>query len=177
MISLILVLALGGVGLVAYKFLSAKSSDDDNEVVQTPQETSAEEKQREFDALIEAKQTNLIGVAKTVSQCKYMKDAASDASVKLIDAIWEILEPLNTRYPSMDVTYRINRMASGHLTEIFEDFSKVESPSDSHHNNLIQLIEQMQKGVDLASEALEADDVAKFNATASFLESMHGKQA
>ena len=107
MISLILVLALGGVGLVAYKFLSAKSSDDDtDEVVQTPQETSAEEKQREFDALIEAKRTNLIGVAKTVSQCKYMKDATSDASVKLIDAIWEILEPLNTRYPSMDVTYR-----------------------------------------------------------------------
>jgi hypothetical protein len=181
-----LIVLLSLVSIVVGVFFYIKNTTDtDTETVdehetvdepETAQAPSQSQIDKEKNRLLEQRYNNLIEVAKKVSRSNTIKDHTSDCIVKLIDSLWEILEPINNRYPSEDVTYRINRMASGHLTEMISDFSEIDNPTDEQHENLLKQIENMQKGVDLADDALESDDIAKFNATVSFLEGMHGKQ-
>lgn len=160
---------LGGLGYFIYRVYPWNVKDSDKTV-----EDHVNDIAPKPDSL-DDKYKNLISVTKDVTTSSTIKDQDQHELVTLIEDVWELLRPLNERYPTQDVTFRINRMATGHINELVDSYNGLKNPSKEDIEKFQKQLDNMRKGVMLAKDALEQDDQAKFDETATFLDSMHGR--
>lgn len=96
--------------------------------------------------------------------------------LNLTESLKELLPLCNEKYPEKETTWKINRMADGHLPKIIQPYVALgKDQRDQRRGELVELLHKMKKDVDDVRDLLSQDNEMAYDSKARFLENTYNK--